>query len=197
MITGGKLVDQEYDYKLLNSVGNNVYINSNIRIRRPELVSIGSNIAIDWGFYCTTQVTLGDYIHICPYVTCIGGKDGVLRCAGFNNIAAGARIICASERFDDSGIFGSMIPTEYRGRLITEPVILEPFSNVATSAVLLPGSHLAMGVLITIGSVIRGKTEPWTVYSGNPAKPVKKIDGRKIIENAKKMGYCFDDLAES
>lgn len=187
-------MDCEYNYTLLNSVGNNAYINSNVRIRRPELVSMGSNVAIDWGFYCTTQVRLGDYVHICPYVTCIGGKEGVLKCAGFNNIAAGSRIICVSERFDDSGIFGSMIPTEFRGRLINEPVIMEPFSNVGTNAVVLPGSYLAMGVLITIGSVIKGKTEPWTVYSGNPAKPVKQIDGRKLIENAKKMGYFYDNL---
>ncbi|SMD10874.1 acyltransferase [Sporomusa malonica] len=186
-------MDDEYNYNLINTVGKNVYINSNVHIRRPELFSMGSNIAIDWGFYCTTQVSLGDFIHIGPYVTCIGGKEGLLKCAGFNNIMAGSRIVCVSDRFDHSGLFGTMIPAEYHGRLINEPVILEPFANVGTNAVVLPGANLAMGVLVTVGSVIRGKTEPWTIYSGNPAKPVKTIDGRKLIENAKQMGYFFDN----
>jgi acetyltransferase-like isoleucine patch superfamily enzyme len=186
-------MDDEYNYNLINTVGKNVYINSNVHIRRPELFSMGSNIAIDWGFYCTTQVSLGDFIHIGPYVTCIGGKEGLLKCAGFNNIMAGSRIVCVSDRFDHSGLFGTMIPAEYHGRLINEPIILEPFANVGTNAVILPGANLAMGVLVTVGSVIRGKTEPWTIYSGNPAKPVKTIDGRKLIENAKQMGYFFDN----
>ena len=29
---------------------------------------------------------------------------------------AGARIVCASDRFDDSGLFGALIPDEYKGR---------------------------------------------------------------------------------
>ena len=181
----------EYEYSLLKSKGNNVFIDSYSHIRRPGLVSIGSHVAVDWGFYCTTQLLLGDYIHVGPYVTCIGGKTGVFECRGFNNVMAGSRIICGSDRFDGSGLFGTMIPEEYHGRLIIEPVIMEPFSNVATNAVLLPGAHLAMGVLLTVGSVLRGETEPWTVYSGNPAQPIKTIDGRKAVDFAERLGYYF------
>lgn len=181
-----------YDNKDLCSCGTNVYINGNVSIRRPHLMSVGSHVAIDWGFYSTTAVNLGDYIHIGPYVTCIGGAEGLFKCHGFNNVMAGARIICGSDRFDGSGLFGTMIPEEHHGRLIIEPVIMEPFSNIGTNAVVLPGTYLAMGALLTVGSVLRGETEPWTVYSGNPARPQKKIDGSKLIENARKMGYYFE-----
>jgi len=180
-----------FDNSILKSCGDDVLISHNVEIRRPNLVSIGSHIAIDWGFYCTSALELGDYIHIGPYVTCIGGAEGVLTCRGFNNIMAGARIITVSDRFDDSGLFGSMIPEKYHGRLVKKPVIMEPFSNVGTNAVVLPGSHLAMGVLVTVGSVIMGETEPWTVYKGNPAIPTKKVDSAKLIKYAKEMGYNF------
>ena len=43
-------------------------------------------IAIDKGVYCTTKIFIGDYTHISPYVTIIGGKNGVFKCLGFNNI---------------------------------------------------------------------------------------------------------------
>jgi acetyltransferase-like isoleucine patch superfamily enzyme len=158
-------------------------------IKHPELVSWGNQIRIDAGFYCTTQLILFDYIHISPYVTCIGGFNSTFIAKGFNNIMAGARIICASDRFDSSGLPGALIPDELKGTVINEPVIMEEFSNLGTNAILLPGSQLRRGVLVTAGSLFMGDSEEWGVYKGNPAKLVHKIDGTKIIENAKKLGY--------
>jgi acetyltransferase-like isoleucine patch superfamily enzyme len=103
---------------------------------------------------------------------------------------AGAKIICGSDRFDDSGLFGAMIPKELKGTQIIKPVIMEEFSNIGTNSIVLPGSILRKGVLLSAGSLLMGDTEEWGVYKGNPAILVKKIDGAKIIENAKKLGYC-------
>jgi acetyltransferase-like isoleucine patch superfamily enzyme len=137
---------------------------------------LGDYIAIDKGVYCTVNATIGDYTHISPYVTIIGGKTGEFISKGFNNIMAGARIICGSDRFDDSGLFGAMIPKEYKGKQIIEPVIMEMFSNIGTNAIVLPGSILREGVLLTAGSLLMGDTEAWGVYKGNPAVLVKKIN---------------------
>jgi len=138
--------------------------------------TLGDHIAIDKGVYCTVNSTIGDYTHISPYVTIIGGKTGEFISKGFNNIMAGARIICGSDRFDGSGLFGAMIPKEYKGRQIIEPVVMEMFSNIGTNAIVLPGSILREGVLLTAGSLLMGDTEAWGVYKGNPAVLIKKID---------------------
>lgn len=151
--------------------------------------TLGDHIAIDKGVYVTVKASIGSYTHISPYVTIIGGKYGYFECKGFNNIMAGARIVCGSDRFDDSGLFGAMIPDDLKGRQIIKPVIMEEFSNVGTNAIVLPGSILRRGVLLAAGSLLIGDTEEWGVYKGNPAVLVKKIDGSKIIENAKKLGY--------
>lgn len=170
-------------------VGYDVVLSDNIVIKQDKDCYIGNHIAIDFGFYCTTKLSIGDYVHISPYVTCIGGKNGEFLAKGFNNIMAGARIVCGSDRFDNSGLFGAMIPDELKGTQIIESVIMEEFSNIGTNAIVLPGSILRKGVLLTAGSLLIGDTEEWGVYKGNPAKLVKKIDGSKIIENAKKLGY--------
>ena len=138
--------------------------------------TLGDHIAIDKGVYCTVNATIGDYTHISPYVTIIGGKTGEFISKGFNNIMAGARIICGSDRFDDSGLFGAMIPKEYKGKQIIEPVVMEMFSNIGTNAIVLPGSTLREGVLLSAGSLLMGDTEAWGVYKGNPAVLVKKIN---------------------
>jgi acetyltransferase-like isoleucine patch superfamily enzyme len=170
-------------------MSKDVFIHSDVEFKIDPI--LGDHIAIDKGVYCTVNATIGDYVHISPYVTIIGGKNGQFECKGFNNIMAGTRIICGSDRFDGSGLFGAMIPTELKGKQIIEPVIMEEFSNIGTNAIVLPGSRLRKGVLLTAGSLLMGDTEEWGVYKGNPAILVKKIDGSKIIENAKQLGYEF------
>jgi acetyltransferase-like isoleucine patch superfamily enzyme len=169
-------------------IERDIVIDSDIVIKQNSNIW-GKHISIDKGFYCTTKLNIGNYIHVGPYVTIIGGKNSEFTAKGFNNIMAGSRIICGSDRFDDSGLFGAMIPDELKGEQIIEPVIMEEFSNIGTNAIVLPGSILRKGVLLTAGSLLLGDTEEWGVYKGNPAVLVKKINGDKILKNAKILGY--------
>ena len=105
---------------------------------------------------------------------------------------AGGRIICGSDRFDDSGIGGAMIPEELRGKTIIGTVTMEEFSNIGTNAIILPNSTLRRGALLCAGSLLIGDTEEWGVYKGNPAVLIHKINGDKIIENGIKLGYKND-----
>lgn len=168
-------------------VGCDVVIDEDTVFKNIDFTEIGNHCVIDKGFYCTTKFKIGDYVHISPYVTCIGGKDSSFEAFGFNNIMAGARIICCSDRFDDSGLFGAMIPKKYKGRQINSPIIMERFSNIGTNSIVLPGSILREGALLTAGSLLMGDTEKWGVYKGNPAKLVKKIDPKNILKK-------FEDL---
>jgi len=172
-------------------VGNDVFIDNSVMIKHSDYCRIGNHVALDHGFYATTQLEIGDYTHIGPYVTCIGGKDGKFVSKGFNNVMAGARIICVSDRFDSTGLFGAMIPKGLKGNQITGDVIMEEFSNIGTNSIVLPGSILRRGVLLAAGSLLMGDTEEWGVYKGNPAVLVKKIDPENILKNAKELGYEF------
>ena len=64
---------------------------------------------------------------------------------------------------------------------------MEEFSNIGSNAIVLPGSRLRKGVLLSAGSLLIGDTEEWGVYKGNPAVLVKKIDGNKIMTLSKKL----------
>lgn len=173
---------------MIEIIGENVYIDSDTTCKQNLKIK-GSNVAIDKGAYFSTNIEIGNYVHISPYVTIIGGKSGLFTAKGFNNIMAGARIVCGSDRFDDSGLFGAMIPPHLKGNQIIKPVIMEVFSNIGTNAIVMPGSTLRKGVLLTAGSLLIGDTEEWGVYKGNPATLIKVINPFKILENAKKLGY--------
>jgi acetyltransferase-like isoleucine patch superfamily enzyme len=149
----------------------------------------GNPVRIDQGVHISTNVKIGDYVHIAPYVCIIGGKDAGFEAQGFNNIMLGARIICASDAFDSSGLPGSLIPAELKGRVHSGTVVMEPLSNIGTNSVVMPGARLRKGVMLNMDSVLFGDTVEWGVYEGNPAKVKYIRDGSKLIENAKKLGY--------
>jgi acetyltransferase-like isoleucine patch superfamily enzyme len=168
--------------------GEDVFISANVEIRRPHLCRMGSHIAIDSGFYCTTGTLLGDYIHIGPYVTVIGGAPALLRMLGFNTVGAGSRILCASDEFLGAGLAG-IAPAEFRDLVHVEPVIFEAFASVGTNVVIHPGVTLAEGSVVGSCSLVTKSTKPWTIYRGLPAKPWKERPKAKMIEAARHLGY--------
>ena len=183
------IMSEQYNYGLLQSYGEDIYISRNVEIRRPGLISIGNHVAIDTGFYCTTRVDIMDYVHIAPYVTVIGGAEGYLRMGHFSGMAAGCRIICGSEEYLGEGLIGPTIPIKYRDNLKIAPVIFEMSVTIATDVVVMPGVTLAEGSVVGALSLVTKDTEPWTIYRGIPAKPIKNRPKEKMIQAAKEMGY--------
>jgi galactoside O-acetyltransferase len=180
------------NFKELNiaSYGTDIFISPNVEIRRPHLVRLGSHIAIDSGFYCTTALEIGDYIHIAPYTTIIGGATAKLKMDHFTNISVGGRIICGSDEFLGEGLITAPgIPDGFRDRLKLGEITFEMFANVGANVTILPGVTLAQGSVIGACSLVIEDTEPWTIYVGVPARPIKIRPKEKMIENAQKMGY--------
>jgi acetyltransferase-like isoleucine patch superfamily enzyme len=179
----------QYDKTLLKGCGEDVFISANVEIRRPQLVTVGEHVAIDSGFYLTTKATIGDYIHIAPYVTVIGGALTSLEMGHFTTIAAGCRIICASDGHMGEGLVGPTIPDEYHDAVKYAPVVFERFVSISTNVVVMPGVRLAEGCVIGACSLVTQSTEPWTVYVGVPARPIKVRPRDKMLEYAKCLGY--------
>lgn len=171
--------------------GQDVIIHRNAEITRPELCRIGNHVAIDYGFYCTTQLEIGDYVHISPHVSVIGGKKTGLYVEDFCFISAGAKLICGSETFEGNGLIGPVIPDEFKEDQILEPIRLARFSGVCANSTVMPGVTLAEGSILGANSFLKQNTEPWTVYVGSPARPIKMRKQETMYEYASKLGYNY------
>ena len=178
-----------YDYSKLKSCGDDVFISDRVEIRRPHLVEIGKHVAIDTGVYITTQAIIKDYTHLSPYITVIGGAKSKLVVEEFVTIAAGSRIIAGSDKFMGAGFTSVTVPDAYRDEVEFSTVTLKRFVGVGTNVVIMPGVTIAEGSVIGACSLVTKDTEPWTVYMGVPARPVKIRPKETMLQFAKKLGY--------
>ena len=177
-------------YSTMNK-GEDVYINDIVSISCPDLATIGNHVAIDFGFVCTTRLTVGDYVHISPHVSVIGGRKSSLIMDDFSFISTGARIVCTSEEFLGEGLVGPLIPDKYRDNLHTGTVILSRFSGVCANSIVMPGVLIEEGSVLGANSFLKESTEPWTIYAGSPARPIKKRKKENLYRYAGEMGYEF------
>ncbi|NVO32128.1 acyltransferase [Hymenobacter lapidiphilus] len=179
----------QYDTDLLQSCGEDVFISANVEIRRPHLVRVGSHVAIDSGVYLTTAAEIGDYVHLSPYLTIIGGAQSTLVVEDFVTIAAGSRFICGSDRFMGDGFTSVTAPDEYRDTVDFGIIRCSRFAGIGTNVVVMPNVTIGEGSVIGACSLVTKDTEPWTIYMGVPARPVKIRPREKMLEYAKRMGY--------
>ena len=179
-----------YPLDQLKKYGKDVYISPTVDIKRPQLVIVGSHVAIDSYLYLTTAASIGNHVHISAHVGVIGGKEGKLVMGNFTNISLGGRIICGSDAFLGEGfITAPGIPDKFRDQLKIAPVIFEDYVNTGANVTVLPGVTLAKGSVIGANSLVTQSTEPWTIYAGSPARPIKMRKKEIILEYAKQMGY--------
>jgi len=168
-------------------LGSDVRIDEFNKITRPELLSVGDHVAIDFGFYCTTKLTLGNYVHISSHVSVIGGESTELILSDYAFISTGSRMICRTDNMKGDGIVGPIVPREYADSQTGLFIKLEKFSGVGANCVVLPNVVMAEGSVLGSNSLLMESTEPWTIYVGSPARPISKRSSEAIISKAKEI----------
>lgn len=170
--------DLEYKFK---KIGKNVQIGRNVYFRYPNEVEIGDNVVIDEFCYFTTSVKIGNYCHIAPSCSIIGGKASYFELGDYSALAAGCRIVCGSDDFL-AGFGNSTIPIQFRPTSRTTNVIIKKHVTIGTNSVVLPNVTIAEGTTVGALSLVSKSTKEWYLYLGNPAKAMVTRNREEILQ---------------
>jgi acetyltransferase-like isoleucine patch superfamily enzyme len=170
--------DLHYKFK---KVGKNVQIGKNVYFRYPDLVEIGDNVIIDDFSYFTTGLSIGNYVHIGPHCTCIGGRESKLIMKDFSGLSAACRIICGSDDYV-YGLTNPNIPIQFRGKVKSGDIVIGRHAVLGTNTIVHPLVQILDGVATGSFTLVTRDLAPWSVYTGIPAKKIKDRDKTTILE---------------
>jgi len=151
--------------------GKNVKISDKASIYNCNQIEIGDNSRIDDFCVISGKIQIGRNVHITPQCLIAGGEKGITF-DDFTTIAYGVKIFTQSDDYSGQTMTNSTIPKKYKNE-IKNKVIIGKYSIVGAGSVIMPGIILAEGTSIGAMSLVRKKTEPWSIYVGNPAKKIK------------------------
>jgi galactoside O-acetyltransferase len=170
-----------FDLNKLKRCGKNVIIGKTVRIRYPELVSIGDNCIIDDFTYISTAVNLDANIHISAGCKFIGGKNSQVEIGEYSTLSPGVVLVAGSDDYV-GGIATPLVPLEVKGDLQIGRIRLGRHCLVGANAVVLPNVVFGQGAAVGALSLVNFDLKPWTLYAGIPAKKIKARNKKQILK---------------
>jgi acetyltransferase-like isoleucine patch superfamily enzyme len=170
-----------FDIARLKHCGKNVIIGKTVRIRYPELVSIGDNCIIDDFTYISTQLEMEDNIHISAGCKLIGGPKCKVTMQSYSTFSPNVVIAAGSDDYI-GGIATPMVPEEVKGNVSYGEVIIARHSIIGAGSVVLPNVVFGEGAAVGALSLVKSDLEPWSLYAGVPAKKIKNRNKNQILD---------------
>lgn len=165
------------------SYGTNVLISRHACFYNAENISIGNNVRIDDFCILSGHIDIGSYIHISAYSALYGSHQIILE--DFTTLSGRILIYTASDDYSGEHMTNPTLPDSYTN-VSTGQVICKKHAIVGAGCVILPNITLQEGVAVGAMSLVNKTLDAWSIYSGIPAKFLKKRK-TNILELEKKL----------
>lgn len=152
-------------------LGRNVRVSRMARLYSPPSIALGDHCIVDDFCILLGNIELGRNVHIAHGCRVLAGRDGI-RMQAFSGLAFGVTVFAQSDDYTGAALTNPTVPKEYR-HITRAPVDIGRHVIVGTHSVVLPGVIMGEGSSIGACSLVTRSTEPWTIYTGTPAKPVR------------------------
>jgi dTDP-4-amino-4,6-dideoxy-D-glucose acyltransferase len=169
-----------FDVTQLKLLGRNVILGKTVRIRYPELVSIGDNCIIDDFTYISTALVLDANVHISAGCKIIGGRNATVTMAEFSTLAPNVVLAAGSDDYI-GGIATPLVPLEFKGDVEIGRIEIGRHCIVGSGSVILPNVKLADGAAVGALSLVKTDLEAWKLYAGVPAEVLRERNRDAIL----------------
>ncbi len=155
------------------AVGEDVKISAFARFYGAEHIRIGNHVRID--DFCIVSageggIVIGDHVHVAPYAFLVGHASITL--ADFSGLSWQAGILSSTDDFSGRWLTNPTVPAAFR-RPHHAPVSLGRHALVGAGSLILPGVTVGEGAAVGAHSLVTKDCEPFKIYFGVPAKPIK------------------------
>lgn len=152
-------------------------------------VRIGERVHFRKGVVIDAQegsIEIGNHVSFNDYSILLG--RGGISIGNDVRIAAHAMVVSFDHNFDDVSR-----PIRLQG-VTKKPIVIEDDVWIGAGAKILGGAHIAKGCVIGANAVVKGRTVPYGIYVGAPARLLKRrgetggrVSGRvELLAQAKK-----------
>ena len=161
--------------------GQDVTIYPRAHIVSPEVISIGDSVIIDDFVFLVggIETRIGSFVHLASFSSYLG--RGRLVIEDFVSISSGARIYSGIDDFSGGALVGPGVPEPYR-QPTRSFLHVGKYALIGANAVVFPGVTLGEGCAVGALSLVNRDCEPWTIYGGIPARPIKERRRERIRE---------------
>ena len=161
--------------------GEDVLIYSGARVLSPEVITIGDSVIIDDFVFIMggVETRIGSFCHLSSFSTYLGAGRMIIE--DFVGIASGVRLYSGIDDFSGATFVGGGVPAPFR-----QPkrsfLHVGKYVSIGANAVVFPGVTLGEGCAVGALALVNKDCEPWTIYGGIPARPLKKRPKHRIPE---------------
>ena len=173
-----------FDRTDLKRCGNNVIIGKTVRIRYPELVSIGDNVIIDDFTYISTELEICDYVHIAAGCKIIGGPKSKVVMREFSTLAPNVVLSAGSDDYR-SGIAGPFVPMSLKVNVLIGCIVIGRHSIIGANSTVLPNVTFHEGASVGAQSLVKDSLASWTLNVGVPARCIGNRNAEEILNYEK------------
>ena len=123
-------------------------------------MGVGSDVRGGGKIWYPKNLRMDDYTIIADGVNCYNMAPV---CIGGGSVVSQGAFLCG----------GTHDYTRLDRPLVSKPIFIEQDCWVAAEAFVGPGVRIGRGAILGARAVAFSDLEPWTIYVGNPARPVK------------------------
>jgi len=147
------------------------------------MIEIGDHVIIDDFVFLDggRGTTIGDYVHIAAHTAIMGG--GSLIMEDFSGFSGGVRVYTGGDDYLGNYLTNPTIPDKYRGKYFSF-IHMHKHALIGSGCIVLaPPEGLIVGEGAAVGamSLVKDNLEPWTLYAGVPAKPIKSRNRERML----------------
>jgi acetyltransferase-like isoleucine patch superfamily enzyme len=93
-----------------------------------------------------------------------------------DDVFIGHNVTFINDMYPRSTAEGGVLQTEADWKVV--PTFIRQGASVGSSATILAGVTVGEGAIVGAGAVVTKDVPPWTIVAGNPAKVLRKIEGK-------------------